>query len=92
MWTKKDINYNKQCNEVEFYYDHDRTMFDVLDNKTLDIVLLYFGAGKYESNENFLLRRERIIARFPNIENKAIAAMNIVTTITGNDNSLWVIE
>lgn len=87
-----DRLYNDQCNEVDFYYDHDRAMFDVLDKEALNMVLLYFGVGKYESEENFLKRRKRIVQVSPGLEKQAIIAMRKVLVDSKNDASLFLLS
>ncbi len=85
-WTDEEKLYNDQCNFVEYFWnDHPEAFRAALDEKTLKKVLYYFGVDeKYGDNvnfteENFLLRRKRILAEDAAIQNEAASAMIKVT-------------
>ena len=93
MWNKKDQLYNDQCNFVEYFWDeHPEFFTSELTANELDTVLKFFGAGKYASDEDFLKRRDEIIANNPNIEEQAIKAMHKVDLAIKAGSDLFGVE
>jgi len=74
-WTNEDIIYHDQSMIIDNYYINDctRWIFDDISKKDLDEMLYYFGVGEYETDENFLVRRDRIIRDNQQIAKNALA-------------------